>query len=775
MPRLPRIMLWLMAILAVLLPGGVADAQAVGAIELSVAADRVGLGGVLRPGGWMPMEVGIENRLERARRVRLRWHLEDEDGDRVLAEREVTLSPGRAQRAWLYAPVPRAYDPQETAWRVSAVDLASGAQVAMTRVFPGDVIAPGHGAVGIVGHRMMGLDRYAPALTQQEPIRFLTGLEPGRLPDRWYGLSMCGALIWTPGGGSPDTADFTSASARSLRRWVRRGGHLVVIWPEVGQRWTQSPLADLLPEVDVEPVRARRWPWWLGQPLPEEVAPLRMNTFRLREAGAVLLRGPARRPVAVAVRRGFGRVTLLGLDVSSGRLARMKLPHGPALWGAIFGWTSPAYSEAFLAGQRREMNLVPADRRRRVALDRFVPRLLAMRSTVATVLVLALAFFGLYWLTAGPVGHYLLKRRGRERLAWPVFALTVVVFAALAWGGALLARPGKTRVVHFSVVDIDAAGGTTRMRSWLNLFVPRHGPVELRLGSDAEESGVESGVAGRVGGGDLVNSAGWSREAGAYLDPRTYRVDAAGPGVLRLPFRATSRRVSLDHHGPAEAPWGAITGHLERRDAWPSGTLEHELPGPLEDVLLVYAPGDGTAPWVWRPLEGAWPAGEPLAIEKPARANRLVVERPSRYTEVERDLAEEGYLGRLMDLKTGVRWAESEPGAEPAPEAMPVAAGEVVQSLHLLSFFDRLPPPRFVSETRWFGMQDRPVTYRRTLGRGLDLSPLTAVPAVMVIGQVRNRPLPAPLRVNGAPPERSTGWTMVRWISDLPQTGAQHD
>lgn len=60
-----------------------ATAQEAG-VTLTIDADHVGLGGVVRPGSWAPMLLTIENHAAAPLRVRCEWVLNDADSDEVL-------------------------------------------------------------------------------------------------------------------------------------------------------------------------------------------------------------------------------------------------------------------------------------------------------------------------------------------------------------------------------------------------------------------------------------------------------------------------------------------------------------------------------------------------------------------------------------------------------------------------------------------------------------------------------------------------------------------
>ncbi|MEL7087173.1 MAG: hypothetical protein AAGL98_01825, partial [Planctomycetota bacterium] len=89
------------ATLAGLLPGfipagGVAGAYAqVDEIRIAVQPGYAGLDGLIRPGAWTPIRVSVDNLSADDRDVFVAWEHRDADGDRVVAQRRVTLTRQR--------------------------------------------------------------------------------------------------------------------------------------------------------------------------------------------------------------------------------------------------------------------------------------------------------------------------------------------------------------------------------------------------------------------------------------------------------------------------------------------------------------------------------------------------------------------------------------------------------------------------------------------------------------------------------------------------------
>ena len=731
-----------------------------GTISIKIEAEDVGLHSVVRPGAWTPMRVTINNTSPQPRQVRCQWVVSDADGDRVYAERLVTLSPRRVGRVWLYAMLP-ASTPPKRGWRVNVIDEKRGETIATQDVRPTHVLAGHERMIGMVGSRLLGLDGYESRVTRYEGCRVIRGIDPTSLPDRWHGLSGMQALIWTADGDGLGSPGVSGDTVRAIRNWVRRGGHLVVSLGTVGDAWFDSPLRGLLPPVKVKQVYGINPPAWLGKPVAgKQALPIDVKAFEIlntdAEPASVLLRDGEGRALVVASRWGFGRVTLVGVDLADPVLAGMGLPEGRGLWSKIFGWRGPVFSKAYLDRELEQKRMLAPDYRQHVELDRFIPGVIAMRGTATAALLAAMILFGIYWLFAGPVGFAVLNRRGRVQHSWSGFVVVVLVASAVAWGGAWALRPGKPVISHFTVLDIDAPSGLIRGRSWVSLFVPKHGQVDVAVGDN--EAALGSNLLGSPG------TQGPTGETG-FIDPQAYEINAATPANVTVPIRATAKQFEIDYLGWSirddddSASNSLITSPngLEIKNGWPTGDLIHTFVGALNNVLMVYCPGDGQTPMIWRRRD-PWAAGEKITLTRPGKPERLIA--PYLYDQDNARLwKHEGYLGRLIAFKTGQSWGSG--GVEESVGAI-VADSEIIQAVEMLSFFDTLPPPDFLNTN----FINRSVNYARGLGRGLDLTPQITMRCLIIIGHLQDTPVPVPVTVDGSR-IKSSGRTVVRWICPL--------
>ncbi|BAM03937.1 hypothetical protein PSMK_17780 [Phycisphaera mikurensis NBRC 102666] len=756
-----------------------AAAASPGGVSFTSPLLEAGLAGVTSPGAWTPLLVELQNAGDADLDLTLVWSLPDAAGDTAEMVRRLPVPAGRSAAAWLYG-VPRPGPPPADGWPVVALD-AGGAVVAAAaaRADPTRRLDTGEELILQLSGSDLGLGDYQRQAASHAKRRLLRGLRLDELPDRAQGLQAVGAIVWAADGGGDPTAAGVPAAA--LGAWIRGGGHLVVVLPAVGERWTQSPLAALLPlPAGTAPRRGEVELPTLGVVRPADADAAQAWILPDRDA-EVLLRAASGEALVTSARRGFGKVTLVGLDLTAAAYRDAGLPSGTTrFWNDVFGWSDPAVSErreAVLRGQvaATPPQIQPARNLPAVEVGGFIERSLGLRGSVSTALTVLLGVLVLL-----PVALGALSLRGRtagrgeaaavlaspRRWAWPLFALACVGAAGLAAAVAFAGRPTGPSAIHQSVVDLDPAAGARRTRSWVSLFVPGFGRAAVELRGEGEA------------GATLLSTAGVRSGGGGFLDPQAYRVDAADPRAAELPLRSTTRPLRLDHAErdlPAAGSNRArLIGTAEHAPGTPRlrATLESSLAADLKDVLIVYCPGEGFAGSTQKPLPprawryepagggtvGVWPAGATLEVDGvPPRAVPLSVAAP--LGEAGAGFNASGWLNAVLDQ--GGLAAAADRGLEPSL-ADPVRAGEA------LSFFGRLPPPDVNTVVPPFAAR-----LQRALPGlvGLDLSHLTGGPRLIVLGHAEGDPLPVPLRVDGQVPP-SSGRTLYRVIVDLEPAGS---
>ena len=78
------------------------------------------------------------------------------------------------------------------------------------------------------------------------PAVLALGLDLETLPDRWYGLSLLSTLVWGPNdSGDPSSTAMSETTRHAVREWVFRGGHLVVVLPDVSIKLNPSTMSNV--------------------------------------------------------------------------------------------------------------------------------------------------------------------------------------------------------------------------------------------------------------------------------------------------------------------------------------------------------------------------------------------------------------------------------------------------------------------------------------------------------------------------------------------------
>ncbi|MCC6681106.1 MAG: hypothetical protein IT445_09420 [Phycisphaeraceae bacterium] len=748
-------------------------------VKLTVESQDVGIGGYVQDGQWMPMHLKLTNQSAQVRNIEARWLVRDEDGDEVIASRAAPLNPAVEQRMWLYAPLPLGLREGQR-WIVQVIDPDANIELARMNVNAARTVPIKSSMIGVCGSTDMGLRDFEPGYTQHEPLVFVRGLTLAQLPDRWYGLSCLNALIWTGEAADPNNdpqnAAVTPQAIEALRGWIRRGGHLVLVLP-LDQTWSDSAMGDLMPVDkahitavdDFNAIRVVVPPTGVSLMIPA----LTFDTSAA-ESTVVLARDQRDRPYIVAKRYGFGRVTLIGVDLTSPTVRRLGTPVGQdRIWHKVFHWTAPVYTQSAYESETREGRMMSMMSRQDsgVGLDDIIGPLIAMTGTAAPALLSAILIFMLYWLAAGPLAFLYLRRTGRTQHAWLAFLLLVGVFTAITWGGAWVIRPSHTRLEHLTVLDIDANNSMVRTRSWLTLLVPHFGRATVALDADGQYPGAVLASPGIDPRAASIAAAGGG--GGGFLDPQRYQVDTADPRSAEIPVRSTAKRFTLDYLGRLDKPmpgletaWSLPQGsvQMDAAGAWPTGKLVHHLPGNLKNVMIVYCPGNTTAGELYPPWAGLirdWPAGQELTLSfSPPNAIPMMrlIQRPSYYGP-NRTWDNEGFLGQQIAAQKGRQFAAGQ---------TPLVADiddNIFRMFTFLCFYDTLPPPDFRTPAG-FATPLTGTHYERTLLRHIDMTDLIAGRRLILIGQLENSPLPAPLTLDGGNIP-SQGLTIVRWVYDL--------
>ncbi len=769
----------------------------VNSADLKLDVERFGVAGVVRPGGWIGLRVVIQDSSAKPRELVIRLSHPDVDGDEPLNQREIATNPGVRQGVWIYLRLPAGYKPGDglTLAAYEAVEspgasggraLQGGRLLARARVTSRNAVSSVVGLAGVVGNKSFGLLRLGLRLDNtdaapfgQELTRVESGLSPAELPDRWQGLAAFDFLVW--GGGDP--GELRAERATAVREWVRRGGHLIVVLPAVGETWTNPKATELSSMLPIVSVRRREGVDLAAfRPLFTDRASVVMpkdgvvHEFTPAPDAAPgeamrILNGPDGLCVVARRLHGLGAVTLVGLDLNHRAFAEADRLDPGVFWNRVMGRRGIAPTQADI-DKRLAPNGEGFPSRTAVKFDGDIAGQIAKSGKASTGVLLGFVLFLLYWVVAGPGGFAVLRKRGLIRHAWLGYVAAAGVFTIIAWGGANLIREKRVQGTHLTIIDHVFGQPVERARVWMSLLIPKYGSATIRIGDDGSKGSVSESS-------DLV--AAWEPPpeqggaGGSFPDARGYVVDTRSPSSMSFPTRSTVKQVQVDWAGgppwkmplpiasanaTGETPSGVGTIRLSPNRgadrAWLIGSLTHDLPGELRDVLIIVVPPQRDLGRVTLSIQTVSDA-RAFAVDRwaPGSANVLdlslvTIQKPGSDTTLA------SYLRSQLNKYTGALYQREE------------------TKVDLNSAADRLVASSFLSQfegiTSASARNDTVPWATRQNTHGLDLGRWLSQPCLIIIGSLGSEkegaPCPVPMTVDGEK-FSTTGRTIVRWIYPL--------
>jgi hypothetical protein len=440
------------------------------------------------------------------------------------------------------------------------------------------------------------------------------------LPGRWYGYDAAEAIV-------VDTNDKELMAELGLRGqalvdWVARGGHLVVA---VGGNWASardSTLGPLLPAVPVGQERLtaidlKTLDTFAGASKSiATVSPPSVMVTKLEQVearGGKVLSSSGDVPLVVRGAYGFGRVTLLALDVDQKPFA--DWPERALFWVRALDLrrrsVDPSESGAPVGGGGRRMfqsGVSDLATQLRMALEQFPGVKLIPFGWVAF-------FIFLYILLIGPGDYLFLKKVvKRMELTWVTFPLIVLTVSLLAYFAAYLVKGKELRVNKVDVVDVDPSSGRARGTTFVNLFSPQNRDYDVSVlplpldGPMPEAAPGESPAATAAGsaepaarppaGTEVLLTWLGVPEPGFGGMGNTSRIGFSGGGYasmppgssevlegVRVPIWST-KLLSARWYGPA--PAAAEADLLPVGTDRLSGTVTNRLAVPLNDAIVAF-------------------------------------------------------------------------------------------------------------------------------------------------------------------------------------------
>ncbi len=434
----------------------------------------------------------------------------------------------------------------------------------------------------------------ADSTTRREP-RVVHLQSPAELPADWQALQSVDLMVVATsrqaGESTSQLKRFSEENNAALQDWVKEGGHLLISVGSEAEAFQNSPLAKWIRPIVVEGRSTVRQlsslEGFSGQNVPLRfsgtVTTARFE--RLPTINVILKHTGDPQALVASVPHGFGRVTVIGVDIDAPPVAGWKSL--PAILQKLAG-ANQLQSRESVRGTNRQLTHVGVSDLATQFQQTHENFTTVHRPSYWWVMGLILLYVGVI----GPVDYLLVHRvLRRPELTW--FTLPVLVCAAVAvaaWeANRLNAR--DLLVNQFDLVDIDSASGAVRGQTWVSLYSPEHRRYSVAVEPEffaAKHSQAKTSEVQMSWMAPPENAVGGIYRSGAALvGGRGYNFSPLAAAVENVPVAQWSTKsLSATWHNDLDVP--VVDCQLESFGAGQlKGTVTHHLGVPLEDCLLV--------------------------------------------------------------------------------------------------------------------------------------------------------------------------------------------
>jgi hypothetical protein len=795
----------------------IAFAQARGQVE------TVGFAGAYRPGCWTPMVVQLIPTTGTAFAGRIEVIQEDLDRDNVIFTRQITLTGNTAsgsapeQRFWMYfLPQPSKGDREaleagltaDQLTRIIRVRLVSESGKELVRLPITQSLRPVESLRGGMGAGSRGMKLILAVSQNHQPnfkeFEAMTGLTEdlavvtvrgigNELPDSVIGYDAVDAIVWTDG----DPTELSAEQLTALEEFVKRGGKLVLSQDTAANQWQRNSIKfPLLIPVIVKGIEERddkletlrqlgrvntytkgEWDKLKG-PFKYAVADPKPGTsvvaWQRNEAGDVLFDETGRpKPYIVRHAVGAGSVTWVAQDLGDPQVGIRSSPLGWShIWDEVMDWRN----EPVFAHTNRvngEIETAPYKSNITWEFGKAFLGKMDLPSTSAALIGIAVLFFIVYWVAAGPGSYFVLLKRNRSSLSWFTFAAMAIAATGLTVLIVKLVLRGAPQVQHVSFVRYVPGGEPARVHSQFGLYIPRDGAqkIELKNAAPNRASYITAFNLHPAFNQTDIDFPARQEYRVPVKELRERDREPADPKSISIPYRSTLKKFQAEWVGSVQ---GGIDGNVKLAADLPQvrGTLTNNTGRDLRMVYIVVNHPAVLSAGATLPLDhvlylAQWKAGDSIDLDREFRAPNAggaayirtgadllnpTSQGPPRFKgTIQRDLRNSQGQSTLVANWTDYwfeKWRSSSFGDREYSEDDALTP----RSMPLLSFFDRLPVPRNPdARTNNDRNADRFDLLRRSL-RNLDVSAAISGGnlAVVAVSNNREEPLPFPLEVDGS-------------------------
>ena len=750
--------------------------------------ESIGFGGegFFRPECWTPMVVRLKSQISDPAEYRIEVHQKDLDFDHVIYVKDGITLNGQAEQRWeaCFLPQPTKGGLPDTKSGGTIQDLQDRLRVYVTnkegtrQLIQLPITSPvtslevnAGGFSHPKGNRLIlqvtdgsskpAWSEYMGAVGLIEsPV--VVSIDPRHLPQSVLAYQAVDAIIWLSGDAGLLTNE-GSKQLGALQQWVRQGGSLVVCQPASdGDRKNLQPLADMLPILwqengnwkvaiqekdNLEPlVSLARY---RNQSIQDDVA---RRYWKLKgkfpfarataKPGAVVdvkipwdAAGNDLTPYIARGPYGLGCVTWVAQDLGNPAITGPNTTGWPYVWDAVFGWRNETRVPQ---DQTESDKKYFAEDTLSTAVDVGYSQLRGVEfgAKGAGLIVLAIFFFIVYWIVAGPGTYLVLAGRKRKELSWTAFGAAAVVAALITVLLVRLVLHGSPEVHH--ATDIRMVKGQEPhpaiAYSRVGLYIPRDGDQRVAV-SDTSAQLVSYVTPMTICPQYLPDN-----EFPANLD---YQVPvreegSTEPPSINVPFRSTLKKLQAKWCGDLSGTIreNAVKLNADQRLAqkdWLQGSLDNLTGTDLKNVYIAFRFAGGTD-YVW--YIPSWPSsGSGARIDLGKRyGSAELLNADAHYTPAD---------GKEVRGDIPYTWAPYWNVALQGKERLDDLSQTAPASFPIVSLFDLIPPER----------NDQAGTKAMTLfrrgARNLNMSQALEAGELVVLAQADNRPLPFPLEVNG--------------------------